>query len=1363
MTDGVSCKQSTTRVWIGRQNQALSVAVMLIGFLNASPSIAQSTNTHYNDGPIDMNVWVDSVYVGDPGTDGSVTGGGDNAEHQFRVDADFQAPGLVPNGRYCDTWVTDDWDGGWHGVGARLVTLTDAVASPKAASFTFTYIENDEFYWPWEDEDDCDPWVDRENFGRIFWNNLQLRQHEPYTNYTYTYNPDPNWPHLGLRIGYWYTTPAPAAAVPNALGAGPGDTITVRVTPPRGSTGNGGYDWADDVGVNLYMETQPGSGQFNTVYNTTVNWANMNSDLSVQIPLGTLAGDLTFRAHAQSPPDVNDEWPPQSKGFVEFTIEICDQLTEFPIVSCKNHTAYLNADGVATIQPQDVNNGVLSNCGNYSMSVSPTSFTCADIGVNDAILSVRNDELGSQCLAQVTVVDISLPQAVCSNQTVTLDAAGTGTLTASDFDGGSSDVCGNIDAHQVYASGWAHVVATWDRAGDAVLYVDGVEQARVNISSYWFNNNSATVRQIGNALEGTTPSRHWLGGIDDVQVFDRSLTPLEVKQLFDPSSVDTPPTATPSARWRFDESSGLVAVDDAGANPGTLVGFANNDAQWVPGEVGNALQFDGGNDSMTHGYTLGHAGTIAHWLKPQDPHRTSIAYYESNSGPGHDGFGDGQDLLEIHTFQSGGKYGFYYQDGSQGGSSFRLEADRSVPGSSLNFSCDDVGFHEVTMIAYDEFGNGGNCETFVEVREDVAPSAQCVAELSFEICTNGTVEITVDDIDNGSSDACSGVFTRSLDRTQFGEADVGGNMVTLTVTDRSGNQNTCMSTVTISIPDTDGDDTPDCLDGCPDDANKTAPGACGCGIPDTDSDSDGSADCNDGCPNDGNKTSPGQCGCGIEDLDSDLDGTCDNVDLCPGFDDALDADTDGVPDGCDVCGGFDDALDADSDGVPDGCDICNGFDDTIDSDGDGVPNGCDLCPGYDNTADADGDQVPDGCDKCPGFDDTFDLDLDGVPDDCDACLGFPDEFDADADGVPDLCDACPGHDDNFDTDADGIADGCDTCPGFDDGIDSDSDGIPDGCDLCSGDNEADFDQDGVIDGCDNCPDFANPEQTDCDSNGVGDVCDIYCSVTTGGNNLGFESGDFTDWHVENLQIPDQPWQVLPLPISEGNFAAFVANSGSTPGVIRIEQDMAIASDAAWLVFDYVLKWDLALATLDRTFEVHIEPAGGGTTLQADVIATMSAGTTFNPPPTGTLAPVGRTGMVDVSDFAESTVRVAFVWTVPEADVGVAASVLDHVRSRASGAACRVLDSDNDMVPDTCDSCPNTLSDVDVDSEGCAVIYGPGDCNFDHAVDLSDYAMLEACLSGPQAGLDMQCDCFDFDVDGDNDLSDFSEFQLLMMR
>ena len=68
--------------------------------------------------------------------------------------------------------------------------------------------------------------------------------------------------------------------------------------------------------------------------------------------------------------------------------------------------------------------------------------------------------------------------------------------------------------------------------------------------------------------------------------------------------------------------------------------------------------------------------------------------------------------------------------------------------------------------------------------------------------------------------------------------------------------------------DSDGDGTRDCNDKCPDDAF-------------TDSDGDGILDCNDNCSNDADKTEPGICGCGIPDTDSDGDGTPDCTDVCP--------------------------------------------------------------------------------------------------------------------------------------------------------------------------------------------------------------------------------------------------------------------------------------------------------------------------------------------------------------------------------------------------------------------------------------------------------------------------------------------------
>jgi hypothetical protein len=70
------------------------------------------------------------------------------------------------------------------------------------------------------------------------------------------------------------------------------------------------------------------------------------------------------------------------------------------------------------------------------------------------------------------------------------------------------------------------------------------------------------------------------------------------------------------------------------------------------------------------------------------------------------------------------------------------------------------------------------------------------APLEYALGENGTVSITVEDINGGSTDNC-GIDTMYLDKYVFDCADVGENEVTLTVVDVNGNSASCTSTVTI--------------------------------------------------------------------------------------------------------------------------------------------------------------------------------------------------------------------------------------------------------------------------------------------------------------------------------------------------------------------------------------------------------------------------------------------------------------------------------------------------------------------------------------------------------------------------------------
>ncbi|MCI5129913.1 MAG: hypothetical protein D3907_15845, partial [Candidatus Electrothrix sp. AUS3] len=79
-----------------------------------------------------------------------------------------------------------------------------------------------------------------------------------------------------------------------------------------------------------------------------------------------------------------------------------------PIAVCKNTTVYLDANGNASITASDVDDGSSDPdpSDSISLSVSPDSFDCSNIGSNAVILTVTdNQDASATCDAIVTVVD----------------------------------------------------------------------------------------------------------------------------------------------------------------------------------------------------------------------------------------------------------------------------------------------------------------------------------------------------------------------------------------------------------------------------------------------------------------------------------------------------------------------------------------------------------------------------------------------------------------------------------------------------------------------------------------------------------------------------------------------------------------------------------------------------------------------------------------------------------------------------------------------------------------------------------------------------------------------------------------------
>jgi hypothetical protein len=167
---------------------------------------------------------------------------------------------------------------------------------------------------------------------------------------------------------------------------------------------------------------------------------------------------------------------------------------------------------------------------------------------------------------------------------------------------------------------WHHIAATYD--GSSIkMYLDGnLEDINTDPSGN-LPINDRNVR-IGADYQ-ITPANFFDGIIDEVRIYNRALSTAEVERLY---KLSQPKIAAPTATglvgyWAFEEGKGAKARDSSfNSNHGDLTNM--EEADWVDGKLGKALDFDGsdeyvdcGNDSSL---SITSNITIAAWIKSFD-------------------------------------------------------------------------------------------------------------------------------------------------------------------------------------------------------------------------------------------------------------------------------------------------------------------------------------------------------------------------------------------------------------------------------------------------------------------------------------------------------------------------------------------------------------------------------------------------------------------------------------------------------------------------------------------------------------------------------------------------------------------------
>jgi len=168
-------------------------------------------------------------------------------------------------------------------------------------------------------------------------------------------------------------------------------------------------------------------------------------------------------------------------------------------------------------------------------------------------------------------------------------------------------------------------------------------------------------------------------------------------------------------------------------------------------------------------------------------------------------------------------------------------------------------------------------------------------------------------------------------------------------------------------------------------------------------------------------------------------------------------------------------------------------------------------------------------------------------------------------------------------------------------------------------------------------------------------------------NCSFETGDFSGWIIQDIATPFIAANVTGAGFSigfgffstvptDGSFVSVNGFDGGGPDTIEYSQDVTLPANAGVLTFDYRAGWDLVNfggGTSSRIFSVEIQPSGGGAALISQVFLTANPGE--NIPDTGALSSI-----LAISQFAGQSIRITFVWTIPEDFTGPAQFQLDNV-------------------------------------------------------------------------------------------------------
>lgn len=488
--------------------------------------------------------------------------------------------------------------------------------------------------------------------------------------------------------------------------------------------------------------------------------------------------------------------------------------SDVPVAKCyANRTFNLSHKGLLTLVNSDINDGSITGACFTSMTVSPNSFDCDDLGDHIVTLTVNaGANINSTCTSVVTITDNLKPEARCRTPNpISLDDTGGASITYLDVDGNSASNnctdltysvskssfdCSNVGPNQV-----------------TLTVTDGHGNSSSCTSTVTIQENAAPLANCRDITVSLDENGAYIldpaeldDGSSDICAFDLSAS----QTSFDCSDIGT-------------SSVTLTVTDEHGAQSSCTADVTVED-NLPPTAV--CLNYTVSILPNVGFYSIAHFTTAATWQSTDNCSGALSRKLLSSSFLTCDDLGPNEITYQVtdqHNNSSTCVSTFTLEDNTAPFAyckdvSVQLEEDNRInlPAQAVDdesydncsitnyalsqssFDCSHLGENVVTLTVTDQNGLTSSCQATITVQEGInscnhPPVAVC-RDITVHADTNCEGAAAAADFDGGSTDADLDALTFSVDPA--GPYPQGVTSVTLTVSDGQAGDN-CAAKITV--------------------------------------------------------------------------------------------------------------------------------------------------------------------------------------------------------------------------------------------------------------------------------------------------------------------------------------------------------------------------------------------------------------------------------------------------------------------------------------------------------------------------------------------------------------------------------------